>query len=162
MTDFNTSVDEVKSFIGILYVTGYHTLPNIQSYWSNRDSLGCPAIKSTMARERFKKIKQYLHVADNQNLKTNDKFAKVTPFNDLLNKKFLQFAIAHSLSIDEQMIAYFGKHSCKMFIKNKPIRFGYKYWCLASAEGYCFQFELYGGSNSKRDPSWRISCPKSS
>ena len=45
VTDFNTSVDEVKSFIGILYVTGYHTLPNIQSYWSNRDFLGCPAIK---------------------------------------------------------------------------------------------------------------------
>ena len=41
-----------------------------------------------------------------------------------------------------------------MFIKNKPIRFGYKYWCLASAEGYCFQFKPYGGSNSKQDPNY--------
>ena len=58
MTDFNTSVEEVKSFIGILYVTDYPTLPNIQSYCSNCDSLGCTAIKSTMARVRFKTSKE--------------------------------------------------------------------------------------------------------
>lgn len=29
-----------------------------------------------------------------------------------------------TLSVDEQMIPYFGRHSCKMYMKGKPVRFG--------------------------------------
>ncbi|XP_036327495.1 piggyBac transposable element-derived protein 3-like [Rhagoletis pomonella] len=36
-----------------------------------------------------------------------------------------------------------------MFIKSKPIRFGYKYWCLTSDDGYCYQFILYAGAATK-------------
>ena len=31
------------------------------------------------------------------------------------------------LSIDERMVRYFGKHGCKMYIKGKPVKFGYKF-----------------------------------
>lgn len=69
--------------------------------------------------------KKYIHLCDNYDLDTSDKFAKITPLNNLMNQTFLQFgAFAFNLSIDEQMIAYFGRHSSKMFIKGKPIRFG--------------------------------------
>jgi hypothetical protein len=37
------------------------------------------------------------------------------------------------LSVDEQMIPHFGRHSCKMFILSKPIRFGFKQWMLCSS-----------------------------
>ena len=53
------------------------------------------------------------------------------------------------LSIDEQMIAYYGRHSCKMFIKGKPIQFGYKYWCLTSTEGNLYQFIPYAGASEQ-------------
>ncbi|XP_036336238.1 piggyBac transposable element-derived protein 3-like [Rhagoletis pomonella] len=148
--EFVTTMDEEKSFLGILYITGYHTLPNIPAYWSNRESLDCEYIKRSMSRDRFKQIKKYIHVCDNQNLRPSDKFAKVSPLNDTLNKKFMQFGVfSHNLSIDEQMITYYGRHSCKMFIKSKPIRFGYKYWCLTSDDGYCYQFIPYAGAATK-------------
>ena len=37
------------------------------------------------------------------------------------------------------MVPYFGKHSCKQFIRGKPIQFGYKCWMLASATGMPIQ-----------------------
>lgn len=108
-----------------------------------------------MPRERFVRLKKYIHVCDNRQLDTNDKFAKVTPLNNLLNEKFMQFGVfTHDLSIDEQMIAYYGRHSCKMFIKGKPIRFGFKYWDLCSADGYLYSFIPYGGANAVTDPAY--------
>ena len=87
-----------------------------------------------MSRQRFRDIKRYLHVCDNINLGT-EKMAKVIPIYDVLNRK-LSFGILHSqLSIDKLMVPYFGKHSCKQFIRGKPIQFGYKCWMLASATG---------------------------
>ena len=154
---FITSIGEMKTFLGVLYITGYHTLPQTNGYWSNRESLGCALIKDCISRDRFKRIKQFFHVCDNSALDPKNKFAKVAPLNELLNKKFLQFGVfSHNLSIDEQMIAYYGRHSCKMFIKGKPIRFGYKYWCLASAEGYLYQLIPYAGASEQEEPGFGL------
>lgn len=147
--NFRTDPSEIKKFIGILFLTVYHTLSSIRCYWSKKPSLGIELVKMAMTRDRFTRIKSYFHVCKNDDLNVNDKFAKVAPFNNLLNKKFMQFGMfAHHLSIDEQMIAYYGKHSCKMFIRGKPIRFGFKYWDLCSSDGYLFQFQPYAGANT--------------
>jgi len=47
------------------------------------------------------------------------------------------------------MVKYFGRHSCKQFIRGKPIRFGYKVWCLNTKDGYLVNFELYQGKSPK-------------
>ncbi|KAG7197703.1 hypothetical protein KM043_014463 [Ampulex compressa] len=47
------------------------------------------------------------------------------------------------------MVPYFGRHSAKMFIRGKPVRFGFKLWCIASAGGYVYQFDPYGGASQK-------------
>ena len=69
---------------------------------------------------------------------------------DLLNKKIEQFGIAHEdLSIDELMVPYYGRHSCKQFIRAKPIRFGYKLWVLASAKGVLDKIGIYQGRTNQ-------------
>ena len=47
------------------------------------------------------------------------------------------------------MVPYFGRHSSKMFIYGKPIRFGYKLWCLCSSCGYLFRFIPYCGKSDQ-------------
>lgn len=60
----------------------------------------------------------------------------------------MQFGIWEpELSIDEQMVPYFGRHSCKMYMRGKPIRFGYKLWCLCSSAGYLYSCIPYGGAS---------------
>ena len=76
--------------------------------------------------------------------KVEPRMAKVEPLYDLLNEKIQQFGIAHEdLSIDELMVPYYGRHSCKQFIRAKPIRFRYKLWVLASATGVPYKIEIY-------------------
>lgn len=52
----------------------------------------------------------------------------------------MQFDVfSHHLSIDEEMVPYFGRHASKMFIKTKPVRFGYKFWCICSSNGNLYK-----------------------
>ena len=51
------------------------------------------------------------------------------------------------------MVSYIGRHSSKMFIRGKPIRFGYKNWVLASSYGCPYKFETYTGASKSKDSS---------
>ena len=95
-----------------------------------------------------------MHLADNDKLAKNDKFAKVRPYLNLMQRNFAQFGVfSKCLSVDEQMAPYFGHFSAKMYMKNNPVKFGMKIWFLASSQGYPFAFQVYTGkSDSKEGP----------
>ncbi|XP_037928824.1 piggyBac transposable element-derived protein 2-like [Teleopsis dalmanni] len=143
---------ELKRFIGILFLSGYHSLPQWKLYWSLSPGMEVQIVRNALPRSRFEAIKRFIHLSDNTMLNKQDKFAKVRPFIDASNYRFMQFGIwSHDLSIDEQMLPYFGRHSCKMFICGKPIRFGFKAWCLCLSAGYLYQIILYGGAATPHD-----------
>ena len=60
---------------------------------------------------------------------------------------------AKDLAIDEQMVPYFVRHSAKMFICGKLIRFGNCNWVLASSKSYPYKFEIYTGACDTKDNS---------
>ncbi|XP_022175761.1 piggyBac transposable element-derived protein 3-like [Myzus persicae] len=123
-------------------------LEDIENRIGDEDK-GIPLVRNSMSRNRFDSIKQNLHLSDNDQLDKNDRFSKLRPLFDLINEKNMQFGVfSHNLSIDEEMVPYFGRHSCKMFIKGKPIRFGFKLWCLCSSNGYLYKCIPYGGKTS--------------
>ena len=41
------------------------------------------------------------------------------------------------------MIPYYGRHGCKQYIQNKPVKFGYQLWVAATPLGYGIQFYPY-------------------
>ena len=43
------------------------------------------------------------------------------------------------------MVPYYGRHSAKMFIRGKPIRFGNKIWALYGSNGYPYKLKIYRG-----------------
>jgi len=76
-----------------------------------------------MTRNCFDDIMRFLHVADNENLPTGDKFGKVRPLFSALNAKFLAAFPQqhHQLAINESMVPYYGRHSAKQFIFNSVV-----------------------------------------
>lgn len=68
---------------------------------------------------------------------------------DLLNKNFIKFQVfSDSLSIDEQMVRYYGHHYLKQFIRGKPVRFGFKQWAMCcSQSGFCYHMSVYEGKS---------------
>jgi hypothetical protein len=98
----------------------------------------------------FISICRYIHFADNRLLPSTDKAFKIRPLLDLLNKKFMQWGVCDAkASIDESMVAYYGRCSLKQFIRGKPIRFGYKKWTFAGSSGFCYRSALYMGRDAK-------------
>ena len=144
---FHLTSDDVRLFIAVLFTSGYAVLPARRMYWECSPDVRNEAISTAMTRNRFEEILRYFHLADNNNLDQSDKFAKVRPLVSELNNRFLQhFPVSQQLSIDESMIPYFGHHSAKQFIRGKPIRFGYKVWCMTTPLGYLIQFDPYQGA----------------
>nr|CAH7746139.1 unnamed protein product [Callosobruchus chinensis] len=86
--DFFVSRDDLKIFVGILLLTGYHKLPSERNYWSLDDDLKVPIVENAMSRNRFLEIKKYIHIADNDHLDKNDKMSKVRPLMNKLNQNF--------------------------------------------------------------------------
>ncbi|GBL72871.1 hypothetical protein AVEN_128066-1 [Araneus ventricosus] len=77
----------------------------------------------------------------------SDRYYKVRPSYTLLNEALQQFGVfSEHLSIDERMVRYFGRHGCEMYMKGKPVKFGYKLWILSSFDGYPFYIIPYQGA----------------
>lgn len=144
---FSLTIEELKNFFGILFLTGYHKLPRERLYWSLDEDLHVDIVSKCMSRNRYLEIKKYLHINDNTQI-NDDRMYKVRPLMDMLNKNFQQWGIFHqALSIDEAMVKYYGHHSAKQFIRGKPCRFGFKNWSLCSSNGYCYAIDTYCGKS---------------
>ena len=134
-TSFTFSEDEIRKYIGVLLFSGYHILPHQYMYWERMDDISTPMFQKTISKNKFYRIKQYTHCADNHNLDKIDKLAKVRPLDNIANKSVKQFGYWHKdYLIDEQMIPYLGMHSAKQTMENKGTRFGYKNFVLTSSD----------------------------
>src|SRR6218665_1936141 len=127
---------------------------NRRMFWETSEDTDNEAVSSAMSLNRFEELLRFLHVCDNTNLDKTDKLAKLRPLFDKLNKRFLEnWPVQQDISIDESMVPYYGRHSSNQFIRGKPIRFGFKVWCLNTRLGYLIQCEPYQGSSGIFDAS---------
>ena len=115
-----------------------HQLPEIQHYWSSDPLLSVPGISQVMTSKRLKKLIETIHVNNNQkNLPRSDaqhdKLHKVRP-------------------LVESMIPFKGRSALKQYMPLKPIKRGYKVWCIADSKtGYVLNFEIYTGKQADAD-----------
>ena len=94
-----------------------------------------------MSRNRFNEIMTYLHLTNNTYLDPNDKFSKVGPLLDKLNKECLSNHLPEqTVSTDESVVPYFGRHECKQFMKNKPVNLDTNFGLLQLHSNMSFKF----------------------
>ena len=58
---FCTEPRQIRAFLGINFIMGYHELPAIKDYWSASPTLGVPFIANVMTRDCFQQILAALH-----------------------------------------------------------------------------------------------------
>ena len=139
-----------------MILSGYNNLPGKKCYWDKDGDMGNQLVIDAMRRDRFITIFCYFHCADNNNLDKSDKLAKLRPLIEAVQKKFIQYFVPEEeLNYDESMVKYFGRHSCKQFIRGKPIRFGYKVWSVNTKSGYLGNFCIYQGNDPKSNPNYQ-------
>ena len=106
-----------------------------------------------MARTRFQSILQNLIFSSNDNDGKTDKSYKIRPVIEHLNQVFGEsLTNSPSQSINKHISRFKGRSSIKQYIKNKPIKWSFKYWHRCDSEtGYVYQLELYQGQKEKRE-----------
>ena len=91
------AVADLKAFIAILVISGYNHLSRRRAYWSPEPDIHNAAISKAMSRYTFEMFLRYIHLADNTTLKPGDRYAKLRPVMDLLNKRYLQHFPSNSI-----------------------------------------------------------------
>ena len=107
-----------------------------------------------MTQHRFQKILAALHIckikedaANEHKKKAGQQYAPLLKVKPLLADLQLScssyYVSGQKLSIDERMVALKGRFCMKQFIKDKPVRWGFKFWVLTCPEiGYTYKFEV--------------------
>ena len=138
---------------------GINSLPAIKDYWSVEEGLGNTLIQKAMTRSRFFEILQNMHFSDNlqklppRDSKQYDRAWKLRPLFDHLLKHFQEAMQPEShQSIDEHMCEFKGKSLMRQYMKNKTIKWGFKFWLrCGSKSGYLYEFDMYLGKKGNTE-----------
>ena len=141
----NITKEELHTFIGIHLVMGYNKLPTYRSYWMTQDNMGVSPIQQSMTRDNFELILGCLHLKTILKWTLNSKksFTKLDPWHNLWMKTSRNIDHRLNTCVDESMIRFKGRSSLKQYNPMKPIKRGYKIWCLADNDGYIYKFDIY-------------------
>ena len=147
---FQISEKEFCVFLGVNLLILINKLSTMKSYWSVDEGLGNSLIQKAMARARFLEILQNIHFADNykefpsKEREEYNRVCKLRPLFYHLGKHFQDMLQpeAHQ-SIDEYMCKFKGKSITRQYMKNKPIKWGIKFWFRCG--GYLYKFDMYLG-----------------
>ena len=133
---------------------GYNKLPSIRHYWMTSDDMDVKSIQKAMTRDRFKFILGKLHLNDNSKIdKANpNKLWKIKSLINHLNASFQEKCKPKEhLSVDESIIRFKRRSRIKQYNPMKPIKRGYKLWCIADNSGYVYRFEIYAGKRTNNE-----------
>ena len=151
---FDTNVDELRSFLGIIIASGYVCLPNFVDYWETNSIFSQPGIVKGMSRNRLEQLCGQLHFNDNSLAPAHgtpgyDKLYKIRPVLDAIcDKSKTLYNPGQNISVDEAMVKFKGRSSLKQYQPLKPIKRGFKVWCTAdSSNGYIGNFVVYTGKS---------------
>ena len=149
-----TDVPEMKRFMALLIATGIVGKPFLRHFWSLNSVMYTPFFPRVMTRDRFFAILAFFHLNDNDNQAPRDspdydKLFKVRPLYDHLVHTFAAaYYPEEHVAVDESIMPWRGKVSFRMFIPNKPVRYGMKLYCLCeSSSGYIVKFRYYTGAD---------------
>ena len=115
----DVTVDEMRKFIGIVFVMGLVSLPSYKKYWSRDLIYKNHFFRNVMSRECFKCIMRFLHFGDQPKFE-DDRLAKIRMILDHFNKVISEIITPDKkLSLDESMMLWCGRLVFRQHIKNK-------------------------------------------
>lgn len=141
--------DNILTSIGIMYLTGYMTPASRPLFWESREDTQNMFVKKAMSRNMFNEVLRYTYFVESDDFDPADAFWKVRPLFNNINSTARQLVEQPEfVCVDETMVRYFGPHPLKQCIREKPERFGWKIWCMATAAGELLACQPYAGAKT--------------
>nr|XP_023027506.1 piggyBac transposable element-derived protein 4-like [Leptinotarsa decemlineata] len=130
-----TDITEIKALIGLLYLAGVHKgdRTTIYELWATYGT-GLEIFPAVMAKRRFRFLIRWLHFDDVDTREERKKTDNLAPIRELfgeVNGKFRNhYSPGEYVTIDEMLLAFRGRCAFRMYIPNKPARYGIKIYSL--------------------------------
>lgn len=109
-----------------------------------------------MSRNRFEAISAFLHVVSEREESANKHhpLRKILSLSNHMKEKcFELYQPLRELSVDERMVKSKARTHLRQYIRNKPTKWGFKFWVLADPTGYTVDFNVYcAGRGTPRTP----------
>ncbi|XP_046684891.1 piggyBac transposable element-derived protein 4-like [Homalodisca vitripennis] len=143
---------ELRTFLGLLLLTGNVRLNRLNDYWKTHRLLNFPMFKEYMSRDRFLGILRCLHYSrvdtpDHPEPANNRSF-KIQNIVEYFNNKMRQIYYPdRELTIDEEMVLWRGRLVFRQYVKGKRHKYGIKIYSLNEPEGLMLRFHVYTGSH---------------
>ena len=109
-------------------------------------------LQQLLSRDRFEQISAFLHIvtAQEEAQLAPNKLKKILPLHNNIKKKcFDIYQPLQQLSVDERMVKSKARTHFRQYIRNKPTKWGYKYWVPADPTGYTIDFNIYARDNQE-------------
>lgn len=154
------TLPEMMSYLAMIIYMGLVETPNITDYWKRSELYAFSFPSSVMSGRRFKAISRAIHLSDPDddaanNLKRGtagyDRLCKIKPMYHEVRQVCMALYQPHQcVAIDERMVASKARSGLRQYMKNKPVKWGYKLFVLAdSTNGYTWDFFIYEGKGSQ-------------
>ncbi len=135
------------SYLGALILLGLHGVRNHRYTWSTKTAQTLVRLSELLPCEQYELISTFLHlVTPSEELQLGNKLCKILPLHKYLKAKCLElYQPFRELSVDERMVKSKARTHFRQYIRNKPTKWGFKYWVIADTTGYTVDFEVYSG-----------------
>lgn len=165
---FTSHVDKVElsAFFGLLYLAGVFKSNNedLQSLFAT-DGTGRDIFRATMSLKRFYFLLTALRFDDRstreERINNGDPLAPISEvYKIFIDNCKSNYSCGEYLTVDEMLIAFRGRCKFRMYLKNKPDKYGLKMQCLCDARThYLLNAFVYTGKNHTYDRTRKLGIP---
>ena len=144
---------EIRAFIGILILAGIlrSSKEPINDLWSDDETIRRAIFPATMSRNRFVELHRHITFDDvtiREAAREHDRMCAFRELSDLLADRFRHWYLPNeNVTVDEQLVGFRGRCSFRVYMPDKPAKFGIKVWAACDAHTfYCSNFDVYCGA----------------
>ncbi|XP_016658230.1 uncharacterized protein LOC107883176 [Acyrthosiphon pisum] len=145
---------ELRSLFGLLFYSAVFKSnhENANTLFAT-DGTGREIVRLVMSKKRFLFLISCLRF-DNSDTRTerkeNDPLAPISEiFNEFIENCKLNYSLSSCVTVDEMLVSFRGRCKFKMYIPNKPAKYGLKMMCLTDSRShYLFNAYIYAGQNT--------------
>lgn len=150
--------EELKKYLGLLLYMSVCNFPKMSDLWRRNTIFHLAFPGTVMPRNRFTAITWNLHISDPEEDEANQEKVGSEEFDPLQKVKCLLelmrtrcksvYHPRQHISVDERMVATKARIKLKQYMRDKPTKWGLKFFVLADVNGYTVDYKLYSGKGS--------------
>nr|XP_022907221.1 piggyBac transposable element-derived protein 4-like [Onthophagus taurus] len=147
-----TNTTEIMALLDLLYLAGsqHGGRKHIAEFYSD-NGLGCEIFPAAMAQRRVKFLLRCLRFDDTNTRevrKSQDNLAAVREMMIKFNEQCkVHYSVGEYVTLDEMLLAFRGRCRFKMYIPNKPNKYGLKVFSMVDSRTfYTSHLEIYAGT----------------